>query len=219
MRQRLFDTASAAFALAVLAFPLAVIALLVKFSSPGPVIYRQKRVGRGGKPFWLYKFRTMYLHDSGLEITPKGDSRITPVGHWLRRFKLDELPQLWNVMKGDMRVIGPRPEVERFVKYYTPEQRRVLDQTPGLAGYSQIIYSHEPELLEGFADPEEIYVRYLMPRKVEIDLNYESMRGFWSDLELIARVVLSILGKTSQIDEGIFLPHPQETHHSDVSVG
>ena len=219
MSKRLFDAASAAFALTLLAVPLAVIALLVKLSSPGPIIYRQKRVGRGGRPFWLYKFRTMYLHQSGLEITPIGDSRITPVGQLLRRYKLDELPQLWNVLRGEMSVVGPRPEVERFVRYYTPEQRRLLDQTPGLAGYSQIIYSHEPELLEGYSDPEDIYVRYLMPKKLAIDLNYESIRSFWSDLELIARVMMSILGKRSQIDQSILLPHQQGPHQSDVGLG
>ena len=137
MTKRVFDVVVAAASLTVLAVPCALIAWAIKLSSPGRVIYRQRRIGRGGQPFCLYKFRTMRCTERGPQVTVEGDPRITPIGRWLRRWKLDELPQLWNVLRGDMSVVGPRPEVERFVRYYTPEQRRVLDQTPGLAGMAQ----------------------------------------------------------------------------------
>ena len=141
--KRLFDILFSLVGLSLLALPFAVIVPAIKLSSRGPVFYRQQRIGRGGKPFWLYKFRTMYVAEGGSLVTISGDPRITPVGRILRRWKLDELPQLWNVLVGEMSVIGPRPEVERYVSHYTPEQRRLLDQTPGLAGLSQLHPSAE----------------------------------------------------------------------------
>ena len=138
--KRSFDILVSLCGLSLLALPFALIALATKLSSRGPVFYRHLRIGRGGKPFWFYKFRTMYVNEGGSLLTVGGDPRITPVGRVLRRWKLDELPQLWNVLTGEMSVIGPRPEVERYVAHYTPEQRRLLEQTPGLAGLSQLVY-------------------------------------------------------------------------------
>jgi len=131
----------------------------------------------------------------------KGDPRITRIGHGLRRYKLDELPQLWNILCGDMSIVGPRPEVERLVRHYSPEQRRILQQTPGLASLSQLVYPYEADLLRGYADPEEVYIRHLMPRKIAMDLHYETIRTFWSDIRLLGEIaLLSLMGKSYRID-------------------
>jgi lipopolysaccharide/colanic/teichoic acid biosynthesis glycosyltransferase len=198
--KRSFDILFALVGLSLLALPFAVIGAAIKLSSKGPVFFRQQRIGRGGKPFWLYKFRTMYVGESGPLITAGGDPRITPIGQLLRRWKLDELPQLWNIFKGDMSVIGPRPEVERYVAHYTPEQRLLLEQNPGLAGLSQLVYPTEAEMLRHCAEPEEFYIRELMPKKILVDLQYEARRTFWSDLQLMIEMILLILGRSSRVD-------------------
>lgn len=201
MLKRCFDIVVSGSGLALLALPFAIIALAIKAFSPGPVWYRQRRIGRGGQPFRLYKFRTMHVGEGRSLITVEGDPRVTSVGRVLRRWKLDELPQLWNVLRGDMSVVGPRPEVEKFVRLYTPEQRRLLDQTPGLAGLSQLVYPHEADLLRGSPDPEEVYVRDLMPRKLAVDLEYGRRRTFCSDLRLLGELALLVLlHKSSRID-------------------
>jgi lipopolysaccharide/colanic/teichoic acid biosynthesis glycosyltransferase len=205
--KRSFDIVVSAVGLVFLAFPFAIIALAIKFSSRGPVFYRQQRIGRAEQPFCLYKFRTMHVRVDGPLITVTGDLRITPVGRVLRRRKLDELPQLWNVLRGDMSIIGPRPEVERLVRYYTLEQRRLLEQTPGLAGLSQLVYPHEADVLQGYPNPEEVYRQHLMPKKLTVDLEYERHRTFWSDLWLLAEIILlSLLDKSYRIDRNFYVP-------------
>lgn len=209
--KRLFDLVMSAIGLVLLAAPLVGIALAIKLSSRGPVFYRQQRIGRGEQPFWLYKFRTMHTSANGPLITVEGDPRITRVGRALRRWKLDELPQLWNVLRGDMSIIGPRPEVERLVRHYTPEQRRLLEQTPGLAGLSQLVYPYEADILRGYPNPEEVYRQYLMPKKLIVDLEYERHRTFWSDLRILAEVILlSLLGKSYRVDRNFSLPSDKE---------
>jgi lipopolysaccharide/colanic/teichoic acid biosynthesis glycosyltransferase len=198
--KRSFDILFSLVSLSLLVLPFAVIGAAIKISSRGTVFFRQQRIGRGGKPFWLYKFRTMYVAEGGSLLTVKGDPRITPVGRLLRRLKLDELPQLWNVLIGEMSVIGPRPEVERYVAHYTPEQRRLLEQTPGLASLSQLVYPHEADMLQNCPNPEEIYVQELMPKKIAVDLEYEARRTFWSDLQLLSEMVLLILGRSYRMD-------------------
>lgn len=205
--KRSFDIVVSASGLVLLAFPFAVIALAIKLSSTGPVFYRQQRIGRGEQPFCLYKFRTMRVRGDGPLITVEGDPRITPVGRALRRWKLDELPQLWNVLHGDMSIIGPRPEVEQLVRYYTLEQRRLLEQTPGLAGLSALVYPHEAYVLQGYPNPEEVYRQHLMPKKLTVDLEYERHRTFWSDLLLLAEIILlSLLGKSYRKDRNFSIP-------------
>jgi lipopolysaccharide/colanic/teichoic acid biosynthesis glycosyltransferase len=205
--RRSFDIAVSAGGLVLLALPFTLIALAIKLSSTGPVFYRQQRIGRGQQPFCLYKFRTMYVSGDGPLITVEGDPRITWVGRALRRWKLDELPQLWNVLRGDMSIIGPRPEVERLVRYYTPEQKRILEQTPGLAGLSQLVYPHEADVLQGYPNPEEVYRQHLMPKKLAVDLEYERSRTFRSDLLLVAEIMLlSLLGKSYRIDRTFYIP-------------
>ncbi len=206
--KRAFDIVVSLISLVILAVPLLLIALAIKISSRGPVLFRQQRIGRGGHPFWLYKFRTMRPGQGGAQVTAAGDRRITPLGRFLRRWKLDELPQFFNVLRGDMSVIGPRPEVERFVVRYTPQQRRLLEQTPGLAGLSALVYQHEADLLYGHADPEEAYVQYVMPRKIAVDLDYESGRTFWSDLRLLAALGLALVGWNPRLDRNFRLPAP-----------
>ena len=199
--KRLFDILFSLVSLSLLILPFAVIGTAIKISSRGPVFYRQQRIGLGGRPFWLYKFRTMYGGVGGSLITVEGDSRITPLGRVLRRWKLDELPQLWNVVLGEMGIIGPRPEAERLVRQYTPEQHRILESTPGLAGMSQLVYPHEAELLRGCRDPEEVYVKALMPRKIAVDLEYERTRTFLTDLSLLGKLLLLIAVRKSRHTE------------------
>jgi lipopolysaccharide/colanic/teichoic acid biosynthesis glycosyltransferase len=207
--KRLFDIAISLAGLSLLAVPFAIIALAIKVSSRGTVFYRQKRMGRGGRPFWLYKFRSMRNAEGGAQVTVDGDPRITAVGRVLRRWKLDELPQLYNILRGDMSVIGPRPEVERFVQRYTREQRLVLEQNPGLAGLAQLVYPHEADLLRGCDDPEEAYARYLLPRKLAVDLEYGERRTFWSDMRLLGELALLVLGKSYRTDRNFRIPHAE----------
>lgn len=205
MSKRLFDLVVSGVVLTVLSIPFALVAMIVALSSSGPVIYRQQRIGRWGRPFWLYKFRTMRVDSTGSQVTVTGDRRVYPVGRWLRRWKIDELPQFWNIVRGEMSVVGPRPEVARFVRHYSAEARRLLDQKPGLASLSQLVYPHEPELLEAASDPEATYVSQLLPRKLAIDLQYEATRTFWSDLRLLAEVGLLVAGKSYRIDRSLIV--------------
>lgn len=185
-----------ALALLVLLAPvMLLLALLVRLSSPGPVFFLQERVGRGGRPFRIYKLRTMRVNTSGPQVTGGGDARITPLGAWLRHWKLDELPQLLNVVRGEMALVGPRPEVPRYVAHYTPEQQQTLMVPPGITGLSQLRYRNEEELLRNAADPEALYLEELMPAKLAIDLEYLRQRSAWTDFCLILRTFNRVLGR------------------------
>lgn len=186
--------------LLIVGVPLFFVALAIKFTSAGEAFYRQRRIGRMGKPFLLYKFRTMVKGNSGAQVTALNDARITRLGRLLRRWKIDEIPQLLNVLRGEMSIIGPRPEVEKFVQFYTPTERRLLEQTPGLAGMSQLVYPQESVLLESCSDPEEVYIKQIMPRKIAIDLEYEERRNFFTDLQVLLEVLLLCLGKSHRTD-------------------
>jgi lipopolysaccharide/colanic/teichoic acid biosynthesis glycosyltransferase len=184
-----------ALALLVLVSPVMLaVALLVRLSSPGPIFFRQERVGQGGRRFRIYKFRTMRLNSGGPQVTGRTDPRITPVGARLRHWKLDEMPQLINVVKGEMALVGPRPEVPRYVAHYTPEQRGVLSVPPGITGVVQLKYRHEEELLRDAADPEALYLTEIMPAKLALDLEYIRHRSAWVDLRLIAATFRRVLG-------------------------
>ena len=200
MAKRLFDVLISGIVLAFLSVPFLVVGLLIRVTSAGPVFYRQRRIGRDGGPFLIYKFRTMRVTDSGPWVTAEGDARITRVGGFLRRWKIDELPQFWNVFRGDMSIIGPRPEVEKFVLLYTLAQREILRAMPGFASMAQLIFPHESDLLRGQADPEGFYVRQLLPRKVALDLAYERHRTLLTDLWLAGQLGLMILGRRSHAD-------------------
>ncbi|MBL8011655.1 MAG: sugar transferase [Flavobacteriales bacterium] len=186
--KRAFDVLFASTALVLLMPLLLVFALAVATGSPGGAFFRQVRVGRHGREFRLLKFRSMRPGSEALgQLTIGGrDPRITGVGHFLRRTKLDELPQLWNVLKGDMSVVGPRPEVPRYVALYTPEQQVVLSVRPGITGMASLDYVDENELLARSDDPERTYVEEVMPAKLALDLRYVRERSFALDLRIIA---------------------------------
>lgn len=194
--KRLFDFAMAALGLVLLSPLYAVLATFVKLSSRGPVLYWQKRVGRGGKIFRIAKFRTMYkdADQRGLSITSAGDPRVTSFGRILRRFKLDELPQLWNVLNGDMSLVGPRPEVPCYVVAYSSAQEQVLSVRPGITDLASILYRHEEILLGSKTDPEKYYRDTLLPHKLEINLQYLNRVSFLYDLSLVLRTFTCIPG-------------------------
>lgn len=170
-------------------------ALLVKITSPGPAFFGQERVGRRGRTFRMYKLRTMSNGASGPQVVALGDARVTPLGRFLRRYKIDELPQLLNVLVGHMSLVGPRPEVPRFVALYNSEQRRVLDAKPGITGPTQIRYRDEARLLAGATDPERVYITKVMPAKLAMDLAYIENRNVVKDLAILVLTLKALLGR------------------------
>lgn len=193
LRKRAFDIVCAALGLLVLSPVLLVCALLVGLTSPGGVLFRQERVGKDGVPFTIYKFRSMRKDNAGLKISTSGDSRITPVGRVLRKAKLDELPQLWNVLKGDMSFVGPRPEVREYTDLYTPEQRQVLLLRPGITGLASIRYRNENELLTASDDPNRTYIEEIMPAKLALDLKYIPRACVSYDIKLILETLVTVV--------------------------
>jgi len=199
MLKRAFDVMVSALVI-LIALPLwAAVAVAIKLDSPGPVFYRAQRIGRDGRPFTLYKFRTMITDADtrGPGITRCDDPRITRVGRFLRRMKIDEMPQLLNVLKGEMSIIGPRPEDPRYVAHYTPEQRRVLSVRPGMASPAFIKYRHEEEILAAAGDHlEQIYLTEILPDKLRMDLEYIEQQSLLFDLIVLARAALSLFTST-----------------------
>lgn len=196
MDKRLFDLVGAAVALLLLSPLLLAAALAVKLDSPGPVFFRQQRVGRGGALFRIHKFRTMREGAPGLQITVGDDPRITRVGRWLRRTRIDELPQFIDVLQGTMSLVGPRPEVPRYVEFYPPELReRVLSVRPGITDPVSLAYADESELLARAADPEREYVEVLLPRKLQAAAAYAERATLWTDLGVLLRSVGVLLGR------------------------
>lgn len=193
---RLFDVFVSGTALILLSPALLLLALLVRLSSPGPALFRQQRVGRNGELFWLFKFRSMRVGSDGPAVTAGGDSRITPIGRRLRQWKLDELPQLFNVVRGDMALVGPRPEAPKYVRHYTEEQRQVLAVRPGITGVSQLEFRHEEALLAGHDDVESVYIHTILPVKLSLDLRYVRERTLGGDIVILLRTVLVLLRRT-----------------------
>ena len=197
MAKRLFDIAFALLALLLLGPLLLAVALWVRLDSPGPVFFRQQRVGRSGQLFDIYKFRTMQTgaEAMGPQITVGEDARITRAGAWLRRAKVDELPQFLNVLRGDMSVVGPRPEVPRYVAQYPADVREtVLSVRPGITDLASIEFRDESALLARSSDPERTYVEQILPAKLRHAQEYVRTRSLWLDLRIIARTVLAVLG-------------------------
>lgn len=191
--RRAMDILASLGGMAILSPLFVVVAIAIKMDSPGPIFYRARRVGRHGQEFQLFKFRTM-VEDAarqGPGITASGDPRITNVGRILRRMKIDELPQLINVLKGDMSLVGPRPEDPRYVALYTPEQREVLSVRPGITSAASLAYRHEEQLLSG-EDWETFYREQVLPDKLTIDLNYLNQRTVFSDFVLILRTIAAV---------------------------
>ena len=191
--KRVFDALFSATALVLLTPLLLLIAAIVAAESSGGAFYHQDRIGRNGVPFRLHKFRSMQVHREGAQVTlGTSDPRITSVGRVLRNYKLDELPQLWNVLKGDMSLVGPRPEVAKYVALYTDEMREVLTVRPGLTDPASIAGFDEGERLEAAADPERHYREIIMPEKVQQQLAYVRSATFGSDIRVIARTFFRI---------------------------
>jgi len=169
----------------------ALIGLIIKIEDGGPVFYIQERIGHRGKSFRMIKFRTM-IRDAdkmGSAITIGNDARITRVGRWLRRFKLDEFPQLFNVLKGEMSFVGPRPEVPKYVAVYNDMEREVLNLVPGITDPASVIYRNESEILGGFQDPEKQYIEKIMPDKIRINLEYARRANIMSDIFVILQTL------------------------------
>lgn len=199
MAKRLFDLVGSALALALLSPLLLVIAVVVKRDSHGPVLYRQVRVGRHGVPFRIHKFRTMQIEGGGLPLTVGDDPRITRSGRWLRRTRLDELPQLLDVLRGTMSFVGPRPEVPRYVAHYPPLLReRALSVRPGITDPSSLDFVDEAALLACAADPEREYIDVILPAKLQRAADYAEQATLASDLGVLWRTLRVLTGSASR---------------------
>ena len=193
--KRLFDMVASGLGLIVLCPLFIILAIWIKLDSKGPVFYRQVRVGRNNKDFRIFKFRSMRVGaDKGSLVTIGGrDPRVTKSGYWIRKFKLDELPQLINVFIGDMSLVGPRPEVRHYVDYWTPEQMHVLDVRPGITDPASIKFRNENELMEKAEDTEKYYIEVIMQEKIKLYLEYVEKHSFWYDLGLIFKTFFVII--------------------------
>ena len=193
--KRAMDVVISGGALLVLWPVLLLVALLIKIDDPGPVFYRQVRVGKDGKEFRIFKFRTMVVDadKKGLAITVGRDNRITRMGRFLRKTKLDELAQLLNVFIGDMSFVGPRPEVPKYVDMYTPYQRQVLLVRPGITDYASIAYRNENDMLAGAEDPERMYIDVIMPDKIELNMKYLREISPLADIRLIFGTIAAVI--------------------------
>ncbi|WP_121809908.1 sugar transferase [Mucilaginibacter kameinonensis] len=194
MLKRLFDISFSLLALIILSPLFLLIAIAIKINSRGSAFYKQARVGKDGNEFYLFKFRTMFVNSdrAGLLTIGSKDYRITGVGYWLRKYKLDELPQLLNVLIGDMSFVGPRPEVRKYVNLYTPAQLRVLSVKPGVTDWASIKYFDENDILAGSEDPEDMYIRVIVPSKISKNLEYIDNQGILMDVKIILSTIKRI---------------------------
>lgn len=196
--KRVFDVFCSSIGIIVLIPIYVSIGVLLTLDSKGPIFYRQIRVGLNNVDFKLFKFRTMHVDadKKGLLITVGGrDPRITKMGYYLRKYKLDELPQLFNVFLGDMSLVGPRPEVRHYVKMYSDEQKLVLSVKPGITDFASIAFRNENELLSKTDDPEKTYINEIMPAKLNLNLKYIKTQGFFTDIALIFKTFWAIIAK------------------------
>ena len=192
--KRLFDIAFSLLGLTALSPFLFTLAILIKREDSGSVFYRGVRVGRHGKPFRIFKFRTMVVDAErlGASSTSDDDPRITRIGKFLRKYKLDELPQLINVLKGDMSIVGPRPEVKKFTDMYMDEEKTILRIRPGITDWASIWNSDEGVLLEGSVDPDRDYLEKIRPEKIRLQLEYVKRRSLWVDLKIIVQTLAKL---------------------------
>lgn len=195
--KRLFDILASGLGLVCLSPLFAALAVWIKLDSRGPVFYRQVRVGRGNKDFRIFKFRSMRPDSDKLGLITVGgrDPRVTCSGYYIRKYKLDELPQLINVFIGDMSLVGPRPEVRKYVDMYSPEQLHVLDVRPGITSLASLRYRNENEVLAKAEDPDKCYIEKVMPDKLAIDLEYVRKANLWNDIKLIFSTFREIITK------------------------
>jgi lipopolysaccharide/colanic/teichoic acid biosynthesis glycosyltransferase len=197
MLKRAFDLLGATGGLIVLSPLLVGVAIAIKFLMPGPVFFRQLRIGRHGIPFRIFKFRTMSGAEpkAGPSLTIGADPRITPLGHFLRESKIDELPQLFNVLAGEMSLVGPRPEVPKYVDTWTAEQKEVvLSVRPGLTGPASVKFHDQTTLLAHYADPEKAYIEVILPEKLKLCMDYVRTGTVMTDVSLIVRTILTLIG-------------------------
>jgi len=192
--KRIFDTGVSFLALIILSPVLIFISLLIKLDSAGPVFYKGTRVGKNGKLFKMVKFRTMFINAEkiGGSSTPDDDPRITRAGRVLRKYKLDELPQLFNVLTGGMSFVGPRPQVQWAVELYSPEEREVLSVQPGITDYASLRFPNEGEILRGSTDPDKDYMEKIHPEKMRLSLEYIKTRSFLLDIKIILKTIQAI---------------------------
>lgn len=193
--KRIFDLFFSILGLIILFPILVIVSLMIKFTSKGSVLFKQIRVTKNGKLFKIYKFRTMRENTEGnKQLTVGNDNRITGIGHILRKTKFDEIPQLLNVIKGEMSLVGPRPEVPKYVELYNEEQREILKVPAGITDYASIYFSDESELLGKAKDPEKFYIEKIMPYKIELNKKYINNIGIITDIKIIILTILKILG-------------------------
>lgn len=193
--KRVFDFFAALIGIIVISPILIVVSIAIKLDSPGNIMFLQKRVGRDEKEFYIYKFRTMVTDAEklGKQITVGKDSRITKVGAFLRKYKIDELPQLFNVLKGDMSLVGPRPEVPKYVALYSEEQKKVLSVRPGITDLASLRYSDENEILGKVDNPEEYYINVIMKDKLNLNLEYIEKSNLFFDISLIIKTIIKCI--------------------------
>lgn len=193
--KRCFDVTASFFGILFLLIPFAAVAVAVKCSSRGPVFFRQVRVGKNGREFRIYKFRTMVAdaEKKGMQITVGGDSRVTGIGRVLRKTKVDELPQLFNVFAGQMSFVGPRPEVPHYVDMYSDYQKNVLRIKPGITELASIVYRDENDVLAKSEDPERTYIEEIMPEKIKLNMQYMQKMNVFYDIYLIFRTFAAVL--------------------------
>ena len=195
--KRVFDFLATSVGLIFLIPLFLIVAILIKLQDKGPVFFRQKRVGKDFKPFYIYKFRTMVVNAEkiGPPITKGEDPRITPLGKFLRKFKIDELPQLFNVLKGEMSLVGPRPEVSKYVELFKEDYKKILKIKPGITDYAAIYFRNEEEILKKYPDPEEGYIKEVLPKKIKFYYQYLANISFLTDLKLIFLTLWKIIKK------------------------
>ncbi len=194
MSKRFIDIAASLLAMFLLTPVFLILAVVIKLTSRGPVFYKGRRVGKGGEIFLMHKFRSMVVNADqiGTDLTPHGDPRVTRVGRFLRRTKVDEIPQIIDVLRGKMSLVGPRPESPLYARHYDERQKRVLSVRPGMVGPAQIKYRHEELMLKDREDPDAYYIRQLMPRKLEIDLDYVENMSFLLDVGILFKSLLAV---------------------------
>jgi lipopolysaccharide/colanic/teichoic acid biosynthesis glycosyltransferase len=196
MAKRLVDLGVSACLLVLFALPMLLIAAWVRLDSPGPALFRQQRVGQGGRLFTIHKFRTMRVDGGGLGLTVGDDARITRAGRWLRRLKLDELPQLWDVLRGAMSLVGPRPDLPAYVDQYPePLRAQLLALRPGITDPASLAFRDEAERLAAAADPEREYLENILPAKLHLSAEYAARATLASDLRVMLRTALLLIGR------------------------
>ncbi|MDO6596783.1 sugar transferase [Oceanihabitans sp. 2_MG-2023] len=195
MTKRLFDICFSLLGLIILFPVLLVIAILIKLESKGSIFFRQIRVGKNNQDFKIFKFRTMFVGSDkkGLLTLGDNDTRVTKIGYFLRKYKLDEIPQLINVLQGTMSFVGPRPEVRKYVNLYSKEDLQILQVKPGITDYASIAFRDEAELLKDTVDPEKLYIEEIMPQKIALNKKYIVNPSVFTDIKIILKTFLSII--------------------------